>query len=256
MTLSGGDDGPATSIADVLSHLETIKSEASRQRSKIGYFAAVYLRITQTVKRRLDEGGFLDPDWVTKLDVTFANRYLRAVAQFRAGQLDCRSWQLAFDAASLHRPVILQHVLLGINAHINFDLGIATAQCASPSLSEHEQDFDTVNKCAAVEVASLQNRLGRLSPLIRVFDEVNGKAADGTVVNFGIDRARDQAWEVAELLTCLPQSQHAAQLRVLDRSTTALGRLMLDPPGLVPGFSLRLVRATEIHRVPSVIARL
>jgi hypothetical protein len=36
-------------------------------------------------------------------------------------------WRIAFDAADRQEPPVLQHLLLGMNAHINYDLGIAAA---------------------------------------------------------------------------------------------------------------------------------
>jgi hypothetical protein len=53
-----------------------------------------------------------------RLDVTFANRYLTAYEQFRSGQKPTLSWQLAFQTTAAWYPLIVQQLLVGINAHI------------------------------------------------------------------------------------------------------------------------------------------
>jgi hypothetical protein len=57
-----------------------------------------------------------------KLDVTFAGRYLAALESYRAQQNTSRCWIAAFETANKWSPIILQQLLIGMNAHINFDL--------------------------------------------------------------------------------------------------------------------------------------
>ena len=48
-------------------------------------------------------------------------------------------------------PVILQHLLLGINAHINLDLGIAAVETSPGNqLAPLKNDFDMINKLLAI----------------------------------------------------------------------------------------------------------
>lgn len=85
-------------------------------------FLSTYLRTTQAVGDAVDTGRFLDPDWVERWDVAFAELYLRAHDAFIAGEMSDvpRPWRLAFTAPD-DLPA-LRHVLLGINAHVNYDL--------------------------------------------------------------------------------------------------------------------------------------
>ena len=57
----------------------------------------------------------------------FFDRFLAAVDTHRHGGTPSRSWQVAFTAADQWRPTVLSHLLIGMNAHINFDLGVAVA---------------------------------------------------------------------------------------------------------------------------------
>lgn len=89
-------------------------------RSSRRAFLGTYLRTTLAVATAVGEGVFEDGPWVERWDVEFAGFYLGALDADLAGTRVPRPWRLAFDAPADLPP--LRHVLLGINAHINFDL--------------------------------------------------------------------------------------------------------------------------------------
>src|SRR3954452_1214718 len=95
-------------------------------------FLSTYLRTTQAVGDAVDQGIFLDPPWVEEWDVAFAELYLQAHDAFVAGEMSAvpRPWRLAFTAPD-DLPA-LRHVLLGINAHVNYDLPQALLAVISP----------------------------------------------------------------------------------------------------------------------------
>ncbi len=80
------------------------------------FFLDTYQRTTQAVGQAVDAGRFEDPDWVQRWDVAFAQLYLDALD----APVAPRPWRLAFTAPAELPP--LRHVLLGINAHVNYDL--------------------------------------------------------------------------------------------------------------------------------------
>jgi hypothetical protein len=65
----------------------------------------------------VDQARFEDPAWVEQWDAAFAELYLTAATDEANAP---RPWRLAL-AAPAELPQ-LRHVLLGINAHINYDL--------------------------------------------------------------------------------------------------------------------------------------
>ena len=72
-------------------------------------------------RRGAGRGVFEDPDWVARWDVDFAALYLDALEAHRSGPTSvARPWQRAFGADAGLPPEA--HVLLGMNAHINYDL--------------------------------------------------------------------------------------------------------------------------------------
>jgi hypothetical protein len=92
---------------------------AARHRAP---FLGAYLRTTVAVGKALQDGLFEDAAWVEQWDVAFAEFYLEAHDADLHGNRRgvARPWRLAF-AAPADLPA-LRHVLLGINAHVNYDL--------------------------------------------------------------------------------------------------------------------------------------
>jgi hypothetical protein len=105
------------------------------------------------------------------------------------------SWKNAFEAASNAKLLILQHLLLGINAHINLDLGIAVSQTVSNTndLTSFKNDFNKINEILESMVDEVQQKIGEVSPTFFLLDLI-GKGKEDKVVSFSINVARDGAW--------------------------------------------------------------
>ena len=96
--------------------LESLRAAGDQRQ----YFHATYQRTTIAVAAELRRGGFADAEWVERWDVAFADLYLDALRAALAGGRPTRPWEIAFGAPAGVSP--LRHVLLGMNAHINYDL--------------------------------------------------------------------------------------------------------------------------------------
>jgi len=80
------------------------------------------------VKEGIASGHFDDGPRMEQLDVAFAKRYLDACRIYRENKAVQESWKRAFMLSDQYWPIVLQHLLMGINAHINLDLGIAATE--------------------------------------------------------------------------------------------------------------------------------
>src|SRR3954453_2632236 len=98
--------------------LDAVPSDRAHRR----VFLQTYQRTTMAVGKAIRDATFEDPDWVERWDVLFADLYLDAHDADIDGRAAAvpRPWRLAFDADPPLPP--LRHVLLGINAHVNYDL--------------------------------------------------------------------------------------------------------------------------------------
>jgi hypothetical protein len=154
-------------------------------------------------------------------------------------------WNVALGCDRRFWPVVLQHLLLGMNAHINLDLGIAAAECA-PGESIHalETDFNTINEVLCAMIDDVQARLTHVWPALGAIDRICGDF-DEAVVNFSIRRAREQAWRLALTLAATTAGrERAVHIQRVDAMTAEIGRRILRP-GTVLALKLAWVRLRE-----------
>ena len=150
---------PANTIDEVVAALDSIIQRAWDEQTRMGYFAALYRRVTIAVRDGLRGGAFQNGPLMEQLDVVFASRYLDALSAYQSGGTPSRSWRLAFEACSHDNRLILQHLLAGMNAHINLDLGVASAQVSpGDQLPQLKTDFDQINDVLAAQVERSSRR--------------------------------------------------------------------------------------------------
>jgi len=128
-------------------------------RQHLREFLGTYRRTTLAVGKAVDGGEFEDAEWVERWDVAFAELYVAALDAHLSGASPPRPWRLAFDAPS-DLPA-LRHVLLGINAHVNYDLPqallavISDADFADPTLmATRRRDHERIDGVLASRVAA------------------------------------------------------------------------------------------------------
>lgn len=242
---------PAT-IADVVAQLDAVIAQAVAEESRLGYFPALYRQVTVAVQRGLVTGFFDDPARMERLDVVFARRYLHALARWRAGRETSPCWAFAFTRADSRVPTVLQHLLLGMNAHINLDLGIAAAAVApGDQLPALYDDFCRINAILADMTSGVQTALGEIWPGLNILLTFVRKS-DDVLVNFSMNRARAAAWRVAQQLASLDDAQRQAAVATLDQSVLARARL-IDRPGITMSAALAAIRLRERGSVAEII---
>ena len=243
---------PPQTIPEVIADLTSIIDASIKAPSRLGYFAALYRRVTAAVEANLS--SFDDPERMARFDVAFASRYLDALRTFQAGGRPTRSWQVAFDAASDSSAIILQHLILGMNAHINLDLGIAAARIApGAQLPGLRGDFLKINALLAALVPAVVEELGTVSPLIGLISQVLGPTDDDRIANFSLSAARDWAWHVAETLAPLGPVAQAEVIALLDRTVAGFGRHLWHPDPVLAAV-YQVIRSQETDSITEVIA--
>lgn len=246
---------PAESIDEALAALDDIIERARRDGDRRGYFAVLYRKVTAKVKEGIEAGFFDDVERMARLDVLFANRYLDAEHAHTHGDELTRSWRIAFDACSRWRPLLLQHLLAGINAHINLDLGIAAARCSPGSqLAALRGDYERINDILASMTAQVQENLGTVSPLLGLLDTLGGKH-DDEIIRFSITHARNGAWRFATRLAELPEDAWPDVIDDQDRRVSLVAHAVLRPGLLSAGLLvIRLAESNDVARTIDALA--
>ncbi len=244
-----------STIDEVIERLDEIVAWSLEHESRIGYFAAMYRKVTVAVKVAIADGEFEDAERMTRLDVLFANRYIDAVDLHRHNRAPTEPWAASFRGCARRRLIIGRQLLTGMNAHINLDLGIAAATVApGDQLADLQSDFNTINDVLSRLVGSFVDDVERFSPWIRLLGRIGGRS-QGVIIKFSIDRARDEAWELAESLAAAPQDRWPQIIQDRDLVVARFGQFLQNPGTFLP-IGLLIIRARETNDVARVISGL
>ncbi|MBW3575837.1 MAG: hypothetical protein KY450_13520 [Actinobacteria bacterium] len=210
------------SIGDAAADLRRIARDAG---DASGYFPALYARVTGRLADAIARSEFADGPGMDRFASTFASYYLRAAT---GGVVRPRCWQACWDVAGAPGLLIVQHLLLGINAHVNHDLALAVVDVADErgQLAPIRADFDAVNDVLAQTYEDVLGDLDRVSRWVSEAATVGG----GRAFNFSLRHARRQAWGAAERLHPLDRSGRQAYGVELDRLVSVLAYLVSRPP--------------------------
>lgn len=88
---------PIHTIDDVISALDEIIKDAEKNNDPLGYFAALYQKVTVIVKQGINNQDFDDNPRMEKLDVVFAKRYIDALIAWKSGEPVTHSWEKTFS---------------------------------------------------------------------------------------------------------------------------------------------------------------
>lgn len=235
---------------EVIVRLETLVEQFDARRSRLSVYPTIYLDVTQRIKQAVAAGHFEDPAWLTQLDLLFASQYLTAIERWQSGEHDKlpQCWRTALEAAEAGETVVLQDVILAINARLNHDLGIALFQ-AGVHEGESERrirDYHRIHDIFAGAINSVQSILaGKYSRVLGLLDEV-AHGLDELVTDFLYTQARDTALDNAfALARAGSTAERTALLQQFDRRATKLAQKILLRPIVGGGWVIHALRRVE-----------
>jgi hypothetical protein len=217
-------------LDDAVRGIDQVVDWAIGAESHIGYFAALYKRITLAIQDAISDGVFDDGERIDQLGIVFSQRYFNSLnAYFYPDEYQGLTlpWEVSFVGDQNHKAIMLQHMMAGLNAHITFDLGLATLAIAGNSLSALAADFNRVNALLCSQIPGILDVVEQLSPELRwtrrlIPDEVG-------VLKGMLTKLRRSAWLFAINMALRPDN--ARRSRVNQAAwTAALGAWYLQPP--------------------------
>ncbi|PEL11955.1 DUF5995 family protein [Bacillus sp. AFS017336] len=241
--------GNANTIDEVINQLDEIISMSNQTKSKLGYFASLYRMVTIKVKEGILADQFEDGARMESLDVNFANFYLKALKNYLNGDACSLSWQLAFRQAEGRKSILLQNLLLGINAHINLDLGVAAAMvCRNTDISSLYNDFMNINRILASLVDEVRDDMDRISPWIGFLDRIDPKASKA-IINFSLEKSRNYAWDFAKKLAGAKEAEWEGLIKLHDNEVSSIGNMVAQPNGWMLKTGLWAIRLRESKNI-------
>jgi hypothetical protein len=248
---------PPQTIEEVIARLDRIIDDALRGERRIGYFAALYERVTTNVRRALVAGDvFRNNPRMERLDVLFADRFLEAWEAFSSGREPTASWRVAFSLLEDPGPLVVQHLMLGMNAHINLDLGVAAATVA-PTPQELESlkpDFMKINEILGRLLGVVELELGQICPRFNRAQRLTFFAPhlEEKLFGFGMGAARDLAWLFAEQIVAAGDAGREHVIARRDAETAIVGRSLYPLHGFADRVA-RWIHASECRDIRSNI---
>lgn len=209
-------------IGDILDDMNDIIVATTHDNDRRGYFAALYKHVTYSIAEGIKFGKFEDGARMEKFDIIFATRYLDAYYNKEQDPPTPECWKFAFAQAPSDEYAIMQQMMLGMSAHICYDLAITVAEVAGnlEGLRDLKHDYDLVNEALALCVPLMDCKLGALSPTYDTLSE----PFSINFVNALMEIARQVSWAYAVRMTLTREdSVHQnALLARMDAATVAL----------------------------------
>lgn len=224
-------------IDDVVQGFEALEVQFRAAGDRRAIFVTLYGTVSTEIRARLLQRRFSDNDWVDRYAVTFANLYLDALENYEEDRYDRvpKAWRLCFDLARAADGLVLQDMLLGVNAHVNHDLPFALeAISIDPDRARRYEDHRAVNDVLASVVERATVRIAALyAPGLEPLDEIAG-SLDELLALFSLQVARDSAWESALTLSNARNGVERGLTCSLIGSRAAVMSRLLRAPTLKP----------------------
>ena len=256
------DDVPPrpTTVAEALGALDTVADRLLAAGDARAAFPDIYAIITRRVaesvelserargRTRADGEGragafFLEPRWISRLAGRFCERYLQTLRWSLGGEAqDAGAWDTFYATCGVPGTLPLEHVLLGLSAHINFDLAIGIhativelGATDGATLRRYRHDHDAVNDLLRASIPEAFDHL-----MIRhgcegaglIFHRTYALAEWAAMHILSSWRAR--VWDDAlALLAARTASARAVVVQRMERLSRRYARV-LSIPGAVP----------------------
>lgn len=232
------------SAAEVIAYLAGLEARFRAAGDRRAVFVSAYLEISKGIAAALGIGFFKDDAWTERYMAAFSRLYKAALDAYDEGRRSDvpRAWRVAFDAARDGTSVVLQDLLMGVNAHVNHDLALALAEVGiGPDREVRHADHTAVNQVLKRTTDALQYRVGMLyAPILKAFVFAAGRF-DEAVATFSVDVAREAAWRKAVLLTDMGPMFVRTEI---DLSSGVLARAILLPTAMNPSLR-KALQSTE-----------
>jgi hypothetical protein len=200
---------------EALAVLTTLSDRLWAKRDLRAVFPDVYGVITRNVGAalaRADAPVFIEPLWLARLAGRFCELYVKWLsASLGRRKVQSVAWSVAFSHSRRFQGYPVQDAILGINAHINFDLaqGIRDNIVAfgtaddDASIARYKHDHDAVNEILEASMPEILDRLVKryacpISARSTRTPELTAKTIATTMRT--LERWRERVWDEMLLL--------------------------------------------------------
>ena len=211
----------------VLVKMKSLLNEWEAVKDRRLIFLQCYAAMTQNILAAIEARDFEDVAWVATLMNNFADLYFHALEAENSGLAGAPiAWQIAFKAAHNPQTNVLQNLVLGVNAHINYDLVLALSDLLASEwqqLSEEQRqiryhDHCHVNDIINHTIDTVQDQVvDRFEPEFRVVDKLLGPV-DEWMTGLLISEWREEVWKHAiQMIDSTEQTDRQAIIKHVEQ---------------------------------------
>jgi len=184
-------------------------------------FLSCYQMMSTNMIGSIRNSEFHDTEWVNELLNRFANYYFDSLVCYDCGEKTPEVWLKAHKACKENQLSELQLLILGVNAHINYDLVLALYDMLQPewnSLSETKrreryEDHSHVNRIIANTIDQVQDEvLEPINPALDWIDKLFGRM-DEFLISRLIANWREDVWENTQKLLTMEEVEEKEKFR-------------------------------------------
>lgn len=227
---------------DVMQRMQALIQTWKAASDRRAIFLECYALMTHNMFVAISKGEFEDNAWVSTLLNHFSDYYFKALMAYDTTPENAPLvWRYAFDAANRNNVHVLRNLVLGINAHINFDLVFALSDILQSEWSgltpEQRQsryrDHCKVNKIITDTIDSVQDQIvDRYDAMLEVVDKILGPL-DEWMTAWMISDWREHVWiNAVRLIESLDEAERQAMIATVEKHSIQRAHAILGEEGL------------------------
>lgn len=195
-------------MQDISSLLLTMKNRVDGWKSsgdRRHVFLSCYSMMSQSMLEAINKEQFIHGTWVSQLLLRFSQYYFDALEHYDQNpEASPMVWRQVHDASRNPKINVTQNLLLGVNAHINYDLPLALYDCLVDTWTQlpenHKEtlkrDHELVNEIIASTIDSVQDSIINPSSWSMAALDVIMCRADEWLLSKLISSWRNDVWQV------------------------------------------------------------
>jgi Family of unknown function (DUF5995) len=263
-----------TNIEEAIACMQNALRYFHKNNDYRAIFLRAYYIITLNVHAAIHQRGdyknpiFFDADWINSQAGWFSSLYFKSLTTFDRDLDSERAWKLAHSMAEAKTSTVLQDLILGLNAHINYDLAYGTYLNLKQhgdgvehlSLPRRKFDHDQINNLLVRSMGQIAGTLSRdygggIAMLRRTFHGL-----DIIMTGTGLKYYRERVWWSAiSFLTATDDEEERLVHNKLDWESMQSAKIIADKslwslPIRKVGRAIRKERFGEIElETPAVV---
>lgn len=197
----------AEKLSDVRERIHEILTYCQEKESPLGYFAALYTTVAKAIEDSIINKEYDDNEQLARMDVNFVNYYIHAMNCAFSDQPAPAHWQIAIDAAKKPDFLVLEHLFIAMNAHINYDLSNAANDTVpTDRMLDFRQDFFRVNKILFSLLDRVQTDVSYIFHPLKWYLRF-GRQLDDKIIALIMGQMRGDAYEFTCVLSLCNEVQ-------------------------------------------------